>query len=776
MERYLKLDEWRIIEDGFDPDKQKASESIFSIGNGHMGQRANFEEEYSGETLQGSYIAGIYYPDKTRVGWWKNGYPEYFAKVLNSTNWIGIDIEINGQSLDLAKCQVSDFRRELNMREGYLDRSFRATMDNGEQVEVNVHRFLSITHPEIGLICYKMKALNFDGEIKLTPYINGEVYNMDANYDEIFWERVSEETNADGGIMTTRTKKSDFYLCSGMSVHCEKNGVPLEDSFPVKKKPMYIGQKISVNCSEGDEISLYKYAVNASSFDHEVNTLNDYAKKELSRAVKLGYDELFQRHTEKWKEKWELSDIRIEGDVAAQQGIRFNIFQLNQTYTGEDERLNIGPKGFTGEKYGGSTYWDTEAFCLPFYLNTADDQVARNLLLYRYKHLQKAIENAEKLGFSDGAALYPMVTMNGEECHNEWEITFEEIHRNGAIAYAIYNYIRHTGDREYLAPYGLEVLIGISRFWSQRVNFSEKRQKYVMLGVTGPNEYENNVNNNWYTNLMATWTMQYTQEAISYVKENYPETYKNVMEKTGFDDEKETDRWNTIIDNMYYPEDDERGIYLQQDGYLDKKQQLADELDSQERPINQHWSWDRILRSCFIKQGDVLQGIYFLEEQFDVDTIERNFRFYEPRTVHESSLSPCIHAILASKIRDEQKAYELYLRTARLDLDDYNQEVDEGCHITSMAGTWMSIVEGFAGKRVKDGKLHFNPFIPEQWDAYSFKILFRGNLLTIKVRKEDVTITCKNGNRVALVIYGNEYFLKEGEQITVGHEQVVKAK
>src|SRR5690606_22294478 len=180
----------------------------------------------------------------------------------------------------------------------------------------------------------------------------------------------------------------------------------------------------------------------------------------------------------------------------------------------DDERLNIGPKGFTGEKYGGSTHWDTEAYCLPFFLGTARPRVARSLLIYRDKHLQNAIENAGKLGCRDGAELYPMVTMNGEECHNEWEITFEEIHRNGAIAYAIYDYIRYTGDQEYMAEYGLEVLIAISRFWAQRVNWSTAKDKYVMLGVTGPNEYENNINNNWYTNLLAVWTLNYTSENI----------------------------------------------------------------------------------------------------------------------------------------------------------------------------------------------------------------------------------------------------------------------
>ena len=201
--------------------------------------------------------------------------------------------------------------------------------------------------------------------------------------------------------------------------------------------------------------------------------------------------------------------------------------------------MNIGPKGFTGEKYGGSTYWDTEAYCIPFNLSTAPQEVSRNLLIYRYKHLEKAIENAQKLGFNQGAALYPMVTMNGEECHNEWEITFEEIHRNGAIAFAIFNYIRYTGDQSYLKEFGLEVLIGIARFWKQRVNWSADKQQYVMLGVTGPNEYENNVNNNWYTNTLAAWCLSYAVEAAAIVKNEDAAKYKAIVEKTSLLEEEE---------------------------------------------------------------------------------------------------------------------------------------------------------------------------------------------------------------------------------------------
>ena len=232
--------------------------------------------------------------------------------------------------------------------------------------------------------------------------------------------------------------------------------------------------------------------------------------------------------------------------------------------------------------------------------------------------------------------------------------------------------------------------------------------QYVILGVTGPNEYENNVNNNWYTNYSAQWCLRYTAEQIEQLRSTAPEEAARIEAKTNFS-EAELEQWNKTAEQMYLPEDAALGVVLQQDGFLDKEMVKVADLDPKERPINQHWSWDRILRSPYIKQADVLQGMYFFEDQFDLDTLQRNFDFYEPFTVHESSLSPCVHAIMASKLNQNEQAYAFYLRTSRLDLDDYNAEVEEGLHITSMAGTWMSIVEGFAGMRVIDGQLSFEP-------------------------------------------------------------------
>jgi len=772
MKQYIKVDEWNIIEEGFDPHLNKISESLFSIGNGRMGQRANFEEAYSGESLQGNYVAGIYYPDKTRVGWWKNGYPEYFAKVLNAANWIGIDIRINDEVLDLHACTVDDFRRVLNMKAGYLERSFTATLASGRQVKVLSRRLCSIVDSEAGAIRYSITPLNFDGQLTITPFIDGDVKNQDANYDEKFWEEIQREVSEGSAYLTLRTKKTGFDVCTGMKFQVYKGGLAAEERVMTVEAEKYVAGRITMQVRSGQEVLIMKYAANLSSENHARADLQSACCNVLEKVMKKGFDRMLEEQAAAWAAKWEESDIVITGDAAAQQGIRFNIFQLNQTYTGEDARLNIGPKGFTGEKYGGAAYWDTEAYCIPFYLATADPQVARNLLLYRYKHLQKAIENAAKLGFSGGAALYPMVTMNGEECHNEWEITFEEIHRNAAIAFAIFNYTRYTGDTSYLAEYGLEVLIAIARFWAQRVNWSGALNQYVMLGVTGPNEYENNVNNNWYTNTMASWCLEYALEVIDQVKQEAPEQYRSLAARIQFREQEERSKWQHIIRHLYFPVDKISGVFLQQDGYLDKEQILAKDLDPAQRPLNQHWSWDRILRSCFIKQADVLQGCYFLEERFDEDTLRRNFDFYEPRTVHESSLSPCVHAILAARLGDGQRAYEFYLRTSRLDLDDYNNDTEDGLHITSMAGTWMSVVEGFAGMRVRNGHLKFAPFLPAEWQSFAFKIRFRGALLKVEINKKGVQIYNYSDKAIEIYLYDHAHAVKAQAQLFVGSEGI----
>jgi maltose phosphorylase len=767
MRPLIEPDEWIIVQDRFDAVDNRVYESLFSLGNGYFGGRGNHEEIYSGDSLPGNYLAGIYYPDPTRVGWWKNGYPDYFAKILNAADWKPIRVMVDGVPLDLATAEMRSFRRVLHMRTGELTRTFRATLPNGRTVDVDTIRFVSMARRHLGAIRYRITPIDADVTLTVSMHVDGDVVNEDSNYDAGFWLEVGRSVDGSRGVVVSRTKKTGFDAATAMAFEVRRNGELLEVTPRVEERERFVSSTVDVEVAANQTVEIAKFGANFTSRDTVADELVSRCHAELDAAVAVGFDVLRAEHRAVWEQKWQISDVVVGGDPAIQQGIRFNIFQLNSTFTGDDPDLNIGPKGFTGEKYGGVTYWDTEAFCLPFYLATSEPDVSKHLLRYRHRQLDKAIENAGKLGFTGGAALYPMVTINGEECHNEWEITFEEIHRNGAIAFAVFNYLRYTGDESYLLQGGVEVLIAISRFWAQRVSFSESRHAWVMLGVTGPNEYENNVDNNWYTNLVAQWTLRYTAEAIDRARELDAGALAAIVDRVSLDETRERARWAEIADGIHLPEDPERGVFLQQSNYLDKELLTVDDLDPGDRPINQHWSWDRILRSCFIKQADVLHGLWVFEDRYDLDTIGRNFDFYEPRTVHESSLSPSVHAVLAVRLGRLDKAHEMLMRTARLDLDDLNNDTRDGCHTTSMAGTWIATVLGFGGMHVIDGELNVNPKLGPGWTSLGFQVQFRGAWLSVSAIPAAVTIENRSEAATSIRVAGERHDIDAGTTVTV---------
>lgn len=748
MERIAKVDPWKVISTDVN-EKKRVQESLTSIGNGYMGLRGTFEEGFSGDTHIGTYLAGVWYPDKTRVGWWKNGYPDYFGKVINATNFIPVTISVNGQQVDLAVDEVKDYYLELDMKEGILNRSFVWVKD-GLEIAFTFSRFVSVATKELAVIKVDAKVLKGEAEIELTPHLDGDVVNEDSNYDETFWLERNRGLSP-YPYLTTKTVENNFGTDRFTVTMMMANQADNLTSDSTVDSEMKVEETFKGSVSKGEAVSLTKIVSVVSSRDFAEADQVEAAETLLDTAIENGYDHLREAHVTEWATRWNNADVMIDGDEASQQGVRFNIFQLFSTYFGEDPRLNVGPKGFTGEKYGGATYWDTESCILPMYLSTTDEEVSKQLLVYRHNQLEQAHTNAQKQGLK--GALYPMVTFTGIECHNEWEITFEEIHRNGAIAHAIYNYSSYFGDESYLLDKGLDVLVGISRFWADRVHYSERNKKYMIHGVTGPNEYENNVSNNWYTNTMAAWTLRYTLESLDKASDEK----KGALAMSS----EEMEKWADIVERMYFPEDKELGIYVQHDTFLDKDLRPVTSLSPEERPINQNWSWDKILRSPFIKQADVLQGIYFLNHEFSQEEKEKNFDFYEPMTVHESSLSPLVHSILASELDKKEKAFEMYERTARLDLDNYNNDTEDGLHITSMSGGWLSIVQGFAGMRTLKGHLSFEPYCPTQWNGYQFKLKYRGRLIRVNVTASEVAFTLEQGDALSFELYGKEVTLKD---------------
>lgn len=746
MKRIFEINPWKVITHTFNKEDKRLQESMTSTGNEYMGMRGMFEEKYSGDTHKGIYLGGVWFPDKTRVGWWKNGYPEYFGKVINAVDFVSVDVKLDGESVDLAKDEFSDFELALDMKSGVLTRSY--VVKRGEKkVKLNFERFISVDMKELYADRITVENLSSANvEVEIESMIDADVFNEDSNYDEKFWNVLSKKADQTTGRLVAETIKNNFGTPQFTTEMLMANVSDLDAKEPVETD-LKVSNVFAGTLEAGKKTVFEKRVVVVTSRDYATLEDLDAAGEKLSaKQAESTFDELEAAQANGWAKRWEKADVVVEGNDESQQGIRFNLFQLFSTYYGNDARLNIGPKGFTGEKYGGATYWDTEGFAVPLYLALADKSVTRNLLEYRHEQLPGAYHNAKQQGLA--GALFPMVTFNGIECHNEWEITFEEIHRNGTIAYAIYNYTRYTGDTEYVTHDGFDVLVGIARFWADRVHFSKRKGMYMIHGVTGPNEYENNVNNNWYTNILAKWCLDYANEVADKVADDKTKELALTSEERA--------KWHEIADNMYLPEDKELGIFVQHDTFLDKDLTPVKDLPQDQLPLNQHWSWDHILRSPYIKQADVLQGIYYFVERFTQEQKERNFDFYEPLTVHESSLSPSIHAILAADLHKEDKAFEMYSRTARLDLDNYNNDTNDGLHITSMTGSWLAIVQGFAGMRVIDDELQFAPFLPKEWTGYKFRINFRGRLLSISVSQKGTQIDLLKGDDLTIKLNGKD--------------------
>lgn len=752
MKRIFEVSPWTITTHELNPADKRLQESITSLGNEYMGMRGMFEETYTGDSLQGVYIGGVWFPDKTRVGWWKNGYPEYFGKAINALNFVKAEIRIDGDLIDLAKTPFDDFELSLDMKAGILHRSFIV-----KGVKISVDRFISVAKKELADLRWTFVSVDkATHQLELTSLIDADVMNEDSNYDEKFWDVLDKEADEESAFIMTRTIANPF-------------GVP---QFTVAARQRFVSDLPAVGSVNDDKqvgnvfagivtetpVQIEKRVIVTTSRDYDTNDAVKAATDDLFADIASNtYNDLLIDHTTGWAKRWEKADVQIEGDEEAQQGIRFNLFHLFATYYGNDARLNIGPKGFTGEKYGGATYWDTEAFAIPVYLGVTDPAVVKSLLKYRYQQIEGAYHNAKQQGLA--GALYPMVTFDGIESHNEWEITFEEIHRNSTIAYAIYNYTHLTGDRSWLENEGSEVLIGIARFWADRVHYSARNDAYMIHGVTGPNEYENNINNNYYTNWMAKWVLSYALENIDTVAPEF-QTKLNVTAE-------ERKHWQEIVDKMYLPEADvtdvngvPRHVFVAHDTFLDKELVPVRDLDPKNLPINQHWSWDRILRSPYIKQSDTLHAMYYFPDAFTEQQKRDNYEFYEPFTVHESSLSPSVHSIIAADLKMADKSVEFYERTARLDLDNYNNDTSDGLHITSMTGAWLSIVQGFAGMRVRDDQLHFEPFLPDKWQGYSFRFLFRGRLLSVAVDQNGSHVELLSGEPLTIDLAGEKLTLE----------------
>lgn len=750
---YYKLDPWVITEQGFDKKRNEVSESIFSLGNEYSGIRGYFEEGFGGDTLLGSYFNGIYEnsPQENRVQY--KGIVARSHFMVNAVDWLYTRITLDGETLDLAQANVSDFVRTLDMRTGVLSRSFVWQTKNKKKVRLHFERFLDMTHAQFGFQKIQAEALNFTGEV--TFELGADFNTIHQSQEQNFWQEVYKQTNTLTSAIIGKTITTNQKIYSGFKLKANQS---LETVSVERDK--FIGRKFNVKLEGRRLFEVIRFSTNvAKKKDIDTEKLLEIGETLLTEQIET-YEEAKMRQAAYWADIWQNLDIIIEGDELNQQGIRFCIFQLQQTYHGQNPSNNIGAKGLTGESYGGHAFWDTETCCLPFYLLNNID-AAKNLLEFRYQTLPEARNRAKELDCK--GACYPIATLNGNEASDLWQHASLQFQPSTGVAYGIWHYMQVSEDQDFLMSHGIEMLIEISRFLRTRGDWSPTGE-FGFFGVMGPDEFQMMVNHNAYTNYMAKKTFEYTLESLEKINDQFPERFTELVTEFALTKEEQMD-WAKCAEQMLILETKD-GLIEQHDGFFKLPHVDIKKIPVEEFPLYHHWSYDRIYRNDMIKQPDVLMFQFLYNQDFSHESKRINYEFYEPKTIHESSLSPSIHSILAAELGREREAYEFFGFATRMDLDNYNRNTREGLHTTSIAAAWMNIVYGFGGIRTDGKELVVAPMIPKQWTSYSFKLTYHQTLISIHVEQDIVTLTKVKGEPITLKLYG--------ESIEIASEPVIK--
>lgn len=752
------FDPWRIRETGFDTAAHFLRETLFALGNGYIGLRATGEEGYSGPagtSLDGTYLNGFYESEPIVYPEAAFGLAKTNQFMLNVPNAKGMSLWIGEERFDPLNGTLSHYERTLDFRTGVLERSLEWTSPSGKCIALRSRRIVSFENKHLFAIAWEVTPLNFSESITIVSSVNGAVRNLEAGDDPRVGSAVSGPAlqldavvqDAELSALIQHTHNSGFTLVSAMATHVD--GVTADKTYT----DQHATERFTVAAQQGVTVRLEKYGSYYSSRDYPTTELLERTRATLREAITTGFDALCAAQARYLAVFWAHADVEIAGDDALQQGIRFNQFHLLQS-VGRDGRTNIAAKGVTGEGYEGHYFWDTEIYIFPFFLYSKPD-IARQLLEYRYAGLPQARERARQMSHQQGA-LYPWRTIAGSECSAYFPAGTAQYHINADIAYSIKAYYEATGDVDYMAQAGTEIVLETARIWIG-LGTVDREGRFCINEVTGPDEYTALVNNNYYTNAMARMHLRFAADCVDQLRQR-PDDYARVVSATGLQEE-EIAAWRRAADTMHLPYDTALGIHEQDDSFLSKKRWDFAATPPENYPLLLNYHPMVIYRHQVCKQADVVLALMLLSDQFTLDDKRRDFDYYEAVTTHDSSLSSCIFSILAAEVGYADKAYDYFLETARLDLDDTHGNTHYGVHTAAMAGTWLGVAYGFAGMRVVDGALRFAPTLPHQWQHYQFQIQLRGSFIRVHIAPGVATYTLLEGAGLSFLHHGQEVTL-----------------
>lgn len=753
---------WTISRNELSQQELLNLESLFSLANGYIGVRGNFEEGYGNEmnSIRGTYLNAFHDITEITYGEKLYAFPETQQKLVNNIDSQTIDIYFDEERFSLFEGEVISYERFLHLDKGYTERVIHYKTNKGQQVKLRFRRLVSFHIRELFAIELVVEPVDFTGTVKIVSKVDGDVSNYVSRNDPrvsaghaklLSVEKVGHDENMVFVVDKTGTSNLET-ACT--TTHQLSNGAVAK----IDKGEKSIDVTYSFELTES--VTFTKYNVYTDTLRHE-NDLINKGKAIHKNLATINFTMLIDEQFQYLNEYWKVADIKISGEEKLQEGIRFNLYHLLQS-AGRDKYSNIAAKGLSGEGYEGHFFWDTEIYMIPVFLLTKPD-LAKSLIVYRYSILDGARERAKEMGHKKGA-LFPWRTISGSECSAYFPAGTAQYHISADIAYSTIQYYLTTKDEQFMIEFGAELLIETARLWIDTGHYY--RDTFRIDDVTGPDEYTCLVNNNYYTNVMAKHNLKWAEIAWNLVKEKDKAVLEVLKEKMNVLDH-EPDQWKQAAEKMYLPYDSELGINPQDDTFLQKDIWDLTNTPQDKFPLLLHYHPLTLYRYQVCKQADTVLGHFLLEDEQSYDTIKNSYDYYEKITTHDSSLSSAIFSIMAAKVGYKEKAYDYFMESARLDLDNTHGNTKDGLHMANMGGTWMSIIHGFGGVRIKETGLSLNPSLPVQWSHYEFSLFYLQRKISVKVNKEDVTLLLLEGQDLKVKLFNDEHSLILGKDITV---------
>lgn len=731
--------EWLITEKHYNPKENLKYESLFCMANGYMGTRGAHEEG-SHISIPATYIHGVFDRSET-----------FMRELVNVPNYLGLKIYHDKELLGIENCEILEYTRTLDMKQSILVKHLKLRDCYGKETLIEGIRFLSRSNHHLAGIRLYITPLNYEGILEVENSVDGSVINFcDAPRFKVKHTEITENDSmgARGAYIGVKTRDKGLHLGVGSSIRIQNaKGEAIITNKHFNKFGEVALEFNDFKALQGETYTITKYSAIYTERDVPKHLIKETTQNAILKFIETTFERELAKSIDVYSKMWDLADIKIVGDDDLNQAIRFNIYHLMSTASESDDTVNIGAKLLHGEEYGGHAFWDTEIFMLPFFTYVFPS-TAKNLVSYRYHLLGAARKNAIEHGYvgakfpwesaDDGMEQCPDWTIDPDGTCYPCYVAKYEHHVSAAVAYGVYNYFRATGDIQFLHQKGLEILLETARFWVSRSHYNEEDDRFEIHDVTGPDEWHEPVNNNLYTNFLAKWNIELGINLLNNLELTYPSIYEDLTNRLCLYKE-ELKRWEACAKKIYLPSKQDSKLLEQFEGYFKLQDIVIEEYDENDwpkRPLALRTT--RARHTQIIKQADVVMLMHLLGDSFDMETKVVNYHYYEKRTLHGSSLSPSIYAIMGLRVGDDSKAYRYLRRAAFLDLLDLQKNTREGIHAANCGGVWQTIVFGFAGMQLNEtGDISFNPNLPKHWEKLQFKVTIRGQLMRVTITKEN---------------------------------------